>query len=367
MEPKKRKKATESKSQSCQQRTNPSIDANKIATNEDVASVLRTLRIISKYPIKPAQLFAKTCAEISTAKMGSQVLRSLFSGSTSQTHIPKELCDLCVAYYVDEKDAFVKRMLGQFQFFADRTVITRTLKQCPSRLKSQLTLLIDALDCRGPAYLWWFLMRSSLLSFIPLGDVSMRRENGNPCLWDAQGHKIASVSFHDGGLSMGVPHYDGYKWRFSWCSSIERIVVPYPDLIAPCLNTSTVSLERLNACAVELEDRTRENDGTWLPRLFDLFKSLTAIKLWICDMHTFEFEFDSGNKELAQALSCLHWNEFHAQFQFGEPFRVRKDKEASSGVAIDEVLIGWRWVGKPIDMSYQLAFFPKIVPQSFQA
>lgn len=273
------------------------------STNEE--SVLNLCQTISEYPTRPNVYFANRQTEIALAPNVMAELRALFSRSHSY-FFPKELIDLCFAYYLETEKVIIPRRIKQLYHYRYQKRILTNLTQSQKKM-------IKMADGRAPKYLWWFRMKSILPPFVPLGDVKLKvSKDGRHQLLDENGKRIAALYYwlHP---RFGSNNYDDdMKTRFIWQSSVPMI-----ELVAPYLNTSTVTLDQLKASALVLKARTNHSEETWLSRLFELFKVLSAFQLWISEEETFKgMEF--ADSKCAQWKSAKKWNEFHDKYHFGE-------------------------------------------------
>jgi hypothetical protein len=290
----------------------------------DVVALLQSIQTLAEYPAKPAEHFARRAAEILILQNGAGEMRAALNA------LPKDLLDLCIAYYEETAKIMMERTIQDFQFFADRKIITQVIAQSSPALRPRLTRLIAKLDRRGPAYLWWFHMRLVVPSFIPLGDLEMGvcgNQMDHCCLWDDNGKQLAAMCLN---VRIETPIIVGLRYHntdLTWTPLIEFGSLPHADLIGPCLDTSKITLEQLNVCAVALSARSFENKDKWLSRLFDLVKGLAAIRLWISDVDTFE---DAPDPERAQTLCALAWNQFHKKFRCGEAFAMITKNKAKN-------------------------------------
>jgi hypothetical protein len=320
------------------------LDADYLAKHKSIVPIYDRLQTISDYPLSPVACFAEQRLLV---KDGAEELRAEFSSSKSHFHLPKDLIDLCVGYYTETEKMLLERIIDEFQFFADRSIVNRLVTKAAGSLQ-RLHHLIKAMDRRAPSYVWWFLMRLNLPAFIPLSDLIMQKDSDDKayhrpkwCLRDgdqSDWHIIVGMLFRQGLLRVDVLHYDVEQRAFYPSVPLMDCLdaIPFPDVIAPCFNTSTVTLEKLKACAAELEARTgpkadtwlRDEHDTWFRRLLTLFKALTAVRLWISDIGSFtEIEGDHG-PEWAQIQSMREWNRFHEKYHFGEPFSLMGKNEA---------------------------------------
>ena len=235
--------------------------------------------------------------------------------------MPKDLIDLCATYYVETEKVVIQRTIELFQCHSyDEGVMMLVRKRSPPSLRPGLSRLIEAVRIRGQAYLWWFQMRSALPSFIPLGNVNMKiRKTGarGCCFKDENGKVIADIFYRFGRTGFGLNDYETAGHPIAWSYRVAD-AIPYLDVVGPYLNLSTVTLERLQMCSVELQARNKESHDIWLPRLFELFKGLIALQLWSSDLETFEETEFQEDSICAQMVSANAWNEFYEKYQFGE-------------------------------------------------
>jgi hypothetical protein len=288
----------------------------------NIEDVIRKIEILSQYPLKPSDYFAQRSAEISISEKGREVLRTIFS---VETYLPKELTDICVSYYEEKVETMVERTLEDFQYFSNGKVLDRLVLETPPSARAPLRPLLISLHARGPHYLWWFLLRTGIPSFIPLGDASTRHIGEIWTLFH-DGKTVAGISFCEEPdmLFVGLPEdiQDGRKKGLEWTSLMDA--VPHPDLIGPCLNTSTVTLEQLTECAVALEARTKRAKEKWLASLFALHRGFAAMYLWISDSRMFAHNDDP---KAAQVESRSEWNGFYRQYKCADPFYMRTKKK----------------------------------------
>ncbi len=302
----------------------------------NIPDIIRKVEVLSEDPLKPLVYFTQQSAEIMGAEQGSILLHSFFDNG-----MPKELTDICVSYYEGNMKTMVSSTLADFQYFANGKVLRRVFAELPASERAAFGRRVGALSDRGPAYLWWFLMRYGLPTFIPLEETKCTR-GGNYCsLWDGEGKEIAQMCFNLDEEGEQVPNNCPFVGlRTLEPSEQERVIrndrrdgspptdnlewhrlsdsVPYPELIGPCLNTSKVTLEQLQACSMALTDRTKKHDAiTWLAFLFDLFRSYRAIDLWIANLRSFK---ETANPRLAQMQAILEWNRFYRKYHFGDAF-----------------------------------------------
>jgi hypothetical protein len=302
----------------------------------NTADVMRKMEMLCEFPLRPEEYFTQRCKEIAVCEKGSILLREIFgippvkSDLPAQTdnppkatasnpvastiYLPKELSDICVSYYEEDVETMIHHTCTEFRIFSNGKVIKRLREQIPC---AELEVLISGMNARGPSYRWWFLLRLHVPLFIPMDDSIMRSDGSHCRLFDNCGKEVAGMCFN---IQMNAPRIGvrqvSRRRELKWDYLMDSI--PHPDLIGPCLNTSTLTLEKLNACATELEIRTNEGQEKWLSFLFDLHRSYAAIRLWISELTTFS-TYIQHDPEWAQNESILHWNRFYRNYLCGDP------------------------------------------------
>ncbi len=229
----------------------------------NIPEVMQKLETLSSLPRKPSDYFAERSADITISRRGSEILRT----TGDLTHFPKDLTDICVSYHEENSEIFIQRVIDDFNFFADGKVGAQLSKKTVE--KQRVGLLLHRLRQRAPDYSKWFWLRRDIPAFIPLDDVTIERDENNCTLINEEGFEIAGMCIHDPhvvppalvGLPKTPPH-NGIEW-----TPLPESI-PHADLIGPCLNKSTVTLDQLMKCSVELEVRTKKSKDKWLSFLF---------------------------------------------------------------------------------------------------
>jgi hypothetical protein len=282
----------------------------------NIPEVMQKLETLCDLPRKPCEYFAERSADITISRKGSEILRT----TADLTHFPKDLTDICVSYYEENAERIIQRVIDDFNFFADGKVGAKLRKKTAE--EERVDLLLHRLQHRSSRYSEWFWMRRDVPAFVPLDNVEMHRDGNHCTLVNEDGYEIAGMCLHDpedehpniSRLLVGLPQIPSNPDHdIEWTQLSDS--VPHADLIGLCLNKSTVTLDQMMKCSVELEARTKKSKDKWLSFLFDLHRAYAAIHLWIADGQTFD-NLDEPVEARVQAT--ILWDRFHRKYKCGQ-------------------------------------------------
>jgi hypothetical protein len=178
----------------------------------------------------------------------------------------------------------------------------------------------NTVDHRSHVFFWWFRLRKRVPAFVSLREVDTAGSNERyVCFTTFRSHEIVNMAWEEvetEGVVSGKPVFRfpclyGRNWH-ALLGSIQDL-----DLIGPCLNSSTVTLEQVDACTHALY--ARHGRSGFKDTIFNVLIGLATIQLWTGDLENFR---QVSIPSAAQKTCQLVWNEFYEKYHFGEPFAI---------------------------------------------
>ena len=295
----------------------------------EIPYMLARMERVCAYPSSPADYFTQRSNEISASAVVVKHLRELFNlpHPNAVAFLPGEITKICTSYYEDDNvQTMIAHTIKDLKFFEDGDVLLHLFWQSPSSEYASLMLLARTLSIRANSYLWWFLLRSRVPLFVPMKAFAMHSGLRDCQLEDHDDEVVVTFSKPNWNeMASSFPNAAIRKFPGGGEDLDNGNVVPcvpYPDLIGPCLNTSSVTLEQVTACSVALESRTQIGRDKWLSFVFDLFLTFAAIELWVSNDECFVDWETEEPLPAHQSYSLQQWNRFSRQYHFGSQFCV---------------------------------------------
>jgi hypothetical protein len=305
----------------------------------NIPYVVRKMELLCEYPPSPADYFLQRSKEITSSPAVVGHVRELFNlpRPNGLVFLPGEITKICTSYYEHENvETMISDTLRDCRFFANGNAITQLFRSATPYARPTLMQQIRALSARCASYIWWFLLRSRVPLFVPMNNFTMERLGPRGYrLLDHHEEGVASFIFEHvmwGKLQRRQRNEfgetdsdtDGEVNSDAECetdcdgSALLQSVL-HADLIGPCLNTSSVTLEQVKACSIALESRTKARRHKWLSFLFDLFPTYAAIELWVSNAAT---SAEAKGPKAEQRNALVEWNRFYNKYRFGRRFCV---------------------------------------------
>jgi hypothetical protein len=284
--------------------------ARSVTREETKSSCLEAAK--SRHPIcgyaeKPADHFKKRHAEIMQSEGGGEELIALFS---RDIYLPKDLVDLCLAYYDEPLFMVIDRMIDDLQQLRNaggiKTLMNDLFAICSDGERIELNSYIESLDPKISQYLWWFRMRKLIPAFISIDEVHhSERPSGDPCRVTMVefGQQLIIEIWFDCGSNQ--PFFR--RWRrdthHRWDNSIWAI-------------TNVTFYARGSFKQIS---KLRPRPGEFQHDALHNLVALAAVQIWCSDASHFAH---LPNPSKSQENCHRVWNEAYKYYDLGPPFSL---------------------------------------------
>jgi hypothetical protein len=315
MPPKKRKRVSSSDDTKT---ARLSSDETKTASSElsRLLEIARTRHPICGYPDSPAQYFHQRRKEAAESEQGTLRLVAIFAPEPygGLFYLPKTLIDLCAAYYKEEINVVIERLISDLDELnnAGGFLTGDVIPPMPEADLRFLNAFEMTVEYRVVKYLRWFRLRNLIPQFVNIDDIEYEvRDSATPSKY---------IRVLAGDQPIVELHIDPYMPSFRcFCGNVKSVLNHFEqamnrstDLCGHMLPTKT-TFRRIQKC------ESLPSTSKIQVEAAKFFVWFAATQIWVSDKSNFSH---LPQPDESQRASKEEWNRWHRYFRLGPPFSL---------------------------------------------